>query len=127
MKGKTLTTRTSKSGALPRNVAQQKAKVASAKAQRTTKTPDGGQLAVRGGVGTKQGLNTAQAARDRYTTTGSGSTTKNPKLARGLSDAVYFNVAPNNPKLAKRMGDIAAKYAEKSNAITREYGDKKRR
>jgi hypothetical protein len=110
VKGKTLTSRTSKSN--------------------TTKTADGGQLYVRGGVGAKDSYKIPAKAADAYFARGKSGKTMNPGIARGLEEATYLAMSPNdakNAKLAKRMGEGAAGLTGKMNATTRSRGDKTRR
>lgn len=116
MKGKTGTTRS------PRTVNKSNTKM-------TTKTPDGGQLYVRGGAGTKGSYRKAEAASERYMGD-SGPTTKNPKIARGLKESLYLSMSPKNRgnvNFAREMGAAEASYANAINANTRKRGDQKKR
>lgn len=117
MKGKTATTRG------PKTVNKSGTKT-------TTKTADGGQLYVRGGAGSRGSYKVPSKAADAYSARGMGKKTVSPGVARGLEEATYLSMSPKdkgNAKFAKKMGDGAAEYAGKMNALTRSRGDKGRR
>jgi hypothetical protein len=117
MKDKTPTTRS------PKTVNKSGAKT-------TTKTADGGQLYVRGGAGSKGSYKVPSAAADAYSARGMSKKTVSPRIARSLEEATYLTMDTknkDNAKFAKKMGDDAAEYAGKVNALTRSRGDKGRR
>ena len=99
-------------------------------AKTTTKTADGGQLYVRGGVNSKGSYKVAGKARDSYMGDPVGRGTKNPKIARNLTEATYMSMAPKNKDqtvFAKKMGALSASHADESNKLVRARGDRKKR
>jgi hypothetical protein len=93
----------------------------------TTKTADGGQLYVRGGTGGKTPYRVPDKAMSSYMDSAG---TKNPKIARGLTEATYLAMNPTDKrtaKLAKGMGDLAEKRTSTANKAAQARGDKTRR
>lgn len=87
-----------------------------------TRTPDGGQQYVR-----NNDFRIANNADNAYENRALEGKTVNPKAASGLVKATMYSVNPDDVELANRIGNIASKSADVQNAITRKYGDRKRR